>query len=83
MQIAVSLGAVVLPQSMMIVQLGDRPAIPARVAGREINMSASRRETRSVVDEPQAWSIGGKLAAAAIRFASGAKALAANAIEGH
>ncbi len=67
----------------MIVQIGDRPTIPARVASREGKMPASRRETCSAVDEPQAWSIGGKLAAAAIRFASGARSLAASANEGH
>lgn len=66
----------------MIVQFGNRPTIPARVASCESRMPASRRETRSAVDEPQAWSIGGKLAAAAIRFAAGADSLAANANEG-
>jgi len=67
---------------MMIVQFGSRPTIPARVASRESKMPTSRREARSVVDEPQAWSIGGKLAAAVIRFASDAKSLAASANEG-
>ncbi len=66
----------------MIVQLGIRPTIPARVASRESEMLASRREIRSAVDEPQAWCVGGKLAAAAIRFASVARSLAANANEG-
>ena len=67
----------------MIVQFGDRLTLPARVASRESKMSASRREARSVADEPQAWSIGGKLAAAVIRFASGAKSVAASANEGY
>jgi hypothetical protein len=67
---------------MMIVQFGNRPVIPARVASRESKMPASRREACPAADEPQAWSIGGKVAAAVIRFASGAKSLAANASEG-
>jgi hypothetical protein len=66
---------------MMIVRSGSRPAIPARVADCESNRPASGGVTGSVADEPQAWSIGGKLAAAVIRFASGARLLAANASE--
>jgi len=68
---------------MLIVRLGNRPTIPARVASSEDKMPASRRETRLVVDRLQVWSIGGKLAAAVICFASGAESLAANASEGH
>jgi hypothetical protein len=68
---------------MMIVQFGNRPIIPARVANSDSKMLMSRGESRSVVDEPQAWSIGGKVAAAVIRFASDAKSQAANANEGH
>ncbi len=66
---------------MMIVRFGDCPTIPARVAGRQSKRPASGGLTRSVADEPQAWSIGGKLAAAVIRFASGTRSLAANASE--
>ena len=67
----------------MIVQFGDRPKILAGVGSRESKTPASRRETRPAVGEPQAWSIGGKLAAAVIRFASGGESLAASANEGY
>ena len=67
----------------MIVQFGNRPTIPARVANCESKRLASRGGTRSVADELQAWCIGGRIAAAVIRFASGAKLLAANANDGY
>jgi hypothetical protein len=64
-----------------IVQFGDRLSIPAQLASREGERPTPRPEAGPLAGEPQAWSIGGKLAAAVIRFASGARSPAASANE--